>query len=68
MQQIISQAENIAQYIQMIENQVRQIQTLAGQLDEFKHYEVCSATRRPLCSIPSNRSSLTSAKRNSARR
>jgi len=39
MQQIISQAENIAKYIQMIENQVQQIQTLTDQLNEFKHYE-----------------------------
>lgn len=38
-QQIISQAENIAKYITMIENQVQQIQTLTDQLNEFKHYE-----------------------------
>jgi len=38
-QQIIDQAANIAKYIQMIENQVQQIQTLTDQLNEFKHYE-----------------------------
>jgi hypothetical protein len=39
MEQIIEQAENIAKYIQMIDNQVQQIQTLTSQLTEFKHYE-----------------------------
>src|SRR5437773_11573333 len=38
-QQIMAQAQNIAKYIQMIENQVQQIQTLTDQLNEFKHYE-----------------------------
>src|SRR5882724_2318053 len=38
-QQILSAAEDIAKYIQMIENQVQQIQTLTDQLNEFKHYE-----------------------------
>ena len=38
-QQIIDQAANIAKYVQMIENQVQQIQTLTDQLNEFKHYE-----------------------------
>lgn len=39
MQQIMAQAQNLAKYIQMIENQVQQIQTLTDQLNEFKHYE-----------------------------
>ena len=38
-EQIISQAENIAKYVTMIDNQVQQIQTLTSQLTEFKHYE-----------------------------
>src|SRR6266699_6137575 len=38
-QQIMAQAQNIAKYIQMINNQVQQIQTLTDQLNEFKHYE-----------------------------
>jgi hypothetical protein len=38
-QQIIAQAQNIAKYVQMINNQVQQIQTLTSQLTEFKNYE-----------------------------
>jgi len=38
-EQILDQAENIAKYVQMIDNQVQQIQTLTSQLTEFKHYE-----------------------------
>src|SRR5665213_2010206 len=38
-QQILDQAENIAKYIQMIDNQVQQIDTLTSQLSEFKNYE-----------------------------
>jgi hypothetical protein len=38
-QQIIDQAVNIAKYVQMIDNQVQQIQTLTDQLSEFKNYE-----------------------------
>ncbi|HEX5398662.1 MAG TPA: hypothetical protein VFY06_06380 [Verrucomicrobiae bacterium] len=38
-QQIIDEAQNIAKYIQMIDNQVQQIQTLTSQLTEFKNYE-----------------------------
>jgi len=38
-QQIIDQAANIAKYVQMINNQVQQIQTLTSQLNEFKNYE-----------------------------
>jgi hypothetical protein len=39
MQQIMAQAQNIAKYIEMVNNQVQQIQTLTDQLNEFKHYE-----------------------------
>ena len=39
-QQIIDTAQEIAKYVQMINNQVQQIQTLNSQLTEFKHYEV----------------------------
>jgi hypothetical protein len=38
-QQILDQAENIAKYASMIENQIQQIQTLTDQLSEFKNYE-----------------------------
>jgi hypothetical protein len=38
-QQILDQAENIAKYVQMIDNQVQQIDTLTSQLTEFKNYE-----------------------------
>ena len=38
-EQIVSQAEDIAKYVQMIDNQVQQIQTLGDQLSEFKNYE-----------------------------
>ena len=38
-QQILNQAQNIAKYIEMINNQVQQIQALTDQLNEFKHYE-----------------------------
>ena len=38
-EQIVSQAEDIAKYVQMIENHVQQIQTLGDQLSEFKNYE-----------------------------
>ena len=38
-QQIIDEAKNIAEYVQMIDNQVQQIQTLTSQLSEFKNYE-----------------------------
>ena len=39
MQQIIDTAQEIAKYVQMINNQVQQIQTLTAQLSEFKNYE-----------------------------
>jgi len=38
-QQIIDEAQSIAKYIEMIDNQVQQIQTLGQQLSEFKNYE-----------------------------
>jgi P-type conjugative transfer protein TrbJ len=38
-EQIVSQAEDIAKYVTMIDNQVQQIQTLGDQLSEFKNYE-----------------------------
>jgi hypothetical protein len=38
-QQILDEAENLAEYASMINNQVQQIQTLTSQLTEFKNYE-----------------------------
>ena len=38
-QQIIDTAQQIAKYVQMVNNQVQQIHTLTSQLNEFKHYE-----------------------------
>jgi hypothetical protein len=38
-QQIVDEAESIAKYVQMIDNQVQQLQTLNNQLSEFKNYE-----------------------------
>jgi hypothetical protein len=38
-EQILDQAENIAKYVTMIDNQVQQIDTLTSQLSEFKNYE-----------------------------
>ncbi len=38
-QQILDQAESLAKYVTMIDNQVQQIQTLTSQLSEFKNYE-----------------------------
>jgi hypothetical protein len=38
-QQIIDEAQNLAEYAQMIDNEVTQIQTLNNQLSEFKNYE-----------------------------
>jgi hypothetical protein len=38
-QQILDEIQNLAQYAQMIDNQVQQIQTLTSQLTEFKNYE-----------------------------
>ena len=38
-EQILDEAENIAEYVQMIDNQVQQITTLGNQLSEFKNYE-----------------------------
>ena len=39
-EQILDEAENIAKYVTMIDNQVQQINTLTSQLSEFKNYEV----------------------------
>jgi hypothetical protein len=38
-QSIVNTAQEIARFVEMINNQVEQIQTLNDQLDEFKHYE-----------------------------
>ena len=38
-QSVINTAQEIAKYIEMINNQVQQIQTLTDQLNEFRHYE-----------------------------
>ena len=38
-EQILDEAESIAKYVTMIDNQVQQIQTLSDQLSEFKNYE-----------------------------
>ena len=38
-QSIINTAQEIAQFVTVIENQVQQIQSLEDQLNEFKHYE-----------------------------
>jgi cell division protein FtsL len=38
-QSILNTAQEIAKYIEMINNQVQQIQALSDQINEFKHYE-----------------------------
>src|SRR5688572_13516517 len=38
-QTILNSAQEIAKFVEMINNQVQQIQTLTDQLNEFKHYE-----------------------------
>src|SRR5881296_230498 len=38
-QSVINTAQEIAKYVEMVNNQVQQIQTLTDQLNEFKHYE-----------------------------
>jgi len=38
-QSIQNTAQEIAKYVEMINNQVQQIQTLIDQLNEFKHHE-----------------------------
>jgi conjugal transfer/entry exclusion protein len=38
-QMILGTAQEIAKYVEMINNQVQQIQSLTDQLNEFKHYE-----------------------------
>ncbi len=37
-QTILNQAQNIAKYVQMIQNQIQQINTLTSQLQELQHY------------------------------
>jgi len=37
-QSVIDTAQEIAKFIEMINSQVQQIQTLTDQLNEFKHY------------------------------
>jgi hypothetical protein len=56
MQTILNSAQEIAKFVEMINNQVQQIQTLNNQLNEFKHYKelfgdpkaVALATVQPL--------------------
>ena len=55
-QSIINTAQEIAKYVEMINNQVQQIQTLTDQLNEFKHYEACSAIPKRSCSRRFSRS------------
>ena len=38
-QQIVDEAQSLAKYVTMIDNQVQQINTLTSQLTEFKNYE-----------------------------
>ena len=38
-QSVINTAQEIAKYVEMIQNQIQQIQALEDQLNEFKHYE-----------------------------
>ena len=38
-QSILNTAQEIAKYVEMINNQVQQIQTLTDQLNKFNHYE-----------------------------
>jgi len=38
-QSILNTAQEVAKFVEMINNQVQQIQTLTDQLNEFKHYE-----------------------------
>ena len=38
-QSILNTAQEIAKFVEVINNQVQQIQTLTDQLNEFKHYE-----------------------------
>lgn len=38
-QSIVNTAQEVAKFVEMINNQVQQIQTLEDQLNEFKHYE-----------------------------
>jgi len=38
-QGIVNTAQEVAKYVEMIDNQVQQIQSLTDQLNEFRHYE-----------------------------
>ena len=38
-QSILNSAQEIAKFVEVVNNQVQQIQSLANQLNEFKHYE-----------------------------
>ena len=38
-EQIVNEAENIAEFVSMVDNQVQQISQLTDQLNEFKNYE-----------------------------
>ena len=38
-QSIINTAQEVAQFVTMVQNQVKQIQSLTDQLNEFKKYE-----------------------------
>lgn len=39
LQSILNTAQEVAKFVEMIDNQVQQIETLTDQLNEFKHYE-----------------------------
>ena len=65
-QSIINTAQEIAKFVEVVNNQVQQIQTLTDQLNEFKHYEELfgdprasraldgPAARRPTCARPNS--------------
>src|SRR5947199_9784366 len=61
-QSVINTAQEIAKYIEMINNQVQQIQSLTKQLNEFKNYEslfgdpkdVVTTTVQPLVHVLRN--------------
>ena len=55
-QSVINTAQEIAKFVEMINKQVQQIQTLTDQLNEFKHYESLFGDPRLSCSRRSSRS------------
>jgi len=61
-QQILDEAESIAKYVTMIDNQVQQINTLTSQLNEFKNYESLFGTpsQVTLSMVPALNSDLQS--------